>query len=190
MREVAGDGDSLRWVDAVAALEVVPGRAERELARHRVDGVEVQERCDGEGVVEATDDRPRIVGAGGNEQVRRPYACGRPITTTSCVSCCLAAELPRGLERREIPAQRAAIDKRARRGSDSFAVEGRASEAARTTRVIDDRDLLVGNALSDLVREEAPSLEHVVRGEERSDRAQKLHSHKRIEKERQIMRHE
>src|SRR2546426_1702066 len=65
VRKVSGDGDPLRWVQAVPALEIVPGRPERELAGHRGDRVQVQERRDGKGVVETGHDRARVVGPGG-----------------------------------------------------------------------------------------------------------------------------
>src|SRR5438445_3383717 len=67
VREVSGDGDPLRWVQAVPALEIVAGRPERELAGHRVDRVKVQERRDGKRMGEAGHERARAVGAGGGE---------------------------------------------------------------------------------------------------------------------------
>src|SRR4029077_9584036 len=60
-------------------------------------------------------------------------------------------------------------------------------QTTRPPRVIHDRYLLVRDALSDLVREEASALQHVVGREERADRAEQLHGHPWIEHDRHLL---
>src|SRR2546428_6044175 len=86
-----------------------------------------------------------------------------------------------------MPAQPSFVHERARLGGRALAVERRAAQPAAAARIVDDRDALVRDALADLVREEAAALEHVVRGEERGDRAEQAHRHPRVEHDGQLL---
>src|SRR5919201_1497984 len=64
---------------------------------------------------------------------------------------------------------------------DALAIERRAAQSARPSRIVDDRHPLARDTRTDLVREEAAPLEDVVGREKRTDRAEQLRRHPRIQ---------
>src|SRR2546425_2665084 len=188
MREVPGDRDPLHGERTRAALEVVARRAERELAGQGIDRVQVQERRDRERRVEPVRERDRVVGAGGDEVVRGADTARRTVAAAPGVARRLDLHLPRGLERGQVTPQNTRLHERARRRGHALAVERHAAQPLRPAGVVDDGHLLVGDALSDLAREQAPALEDVVRREEGRDRAQEVHRHPRVEDDGELLR--
>src|SRR5438132_5350333 len=78
-REVAGDRDALHRIAALAVLEVVARRPERELARDGVDRVEVEQRRDPERAVQAGHERFGARGPRGEVEVGRADAARRRV---------------------------------------------------------------------------------------------------------------
>src|SRR6185436_17049112 len=104
-------------------------RSERELARHRVDGVQIEKRGDRERPLESAHQGLGIVITRLDVEVGRTDAAGRRVRAPPCVPGRWAAHFPRGPEVREIAAQHAVLDEDPRRCGDALAFEWRPAES-------------------------------------------------------------